>query len=158
MKALFFLIPAVFLLFPLSVTETNGDLSLQDKSVSALTDTVISHPGQVLIEQHCYSCHAPQMNGQDRLAPPIQMVKMHYTREYSSKKAFVNAIARWVENPSEEKSIMPGAINRFGLMTPYPIEEEDVRLIADYLYEADLPSIRGHRKGTMRQGRKGRGK
>ena len=40
MKALFFLIPAVFLLFPLSVTETNGDLSLQDKSVSALTDTV----------------------------------------------------------------------------------------------------------------------
>jgi mono/diheme cytochrome c family protein len=157
MKALICLVPVLFLLFPVVVPEPYEMSFNQVKSESAVTDTVISHPGKILIEQNCYSCHSPEMTGQQRLAPPIQMVKMHYMRDFETKEAFVDAIAEWVSEPSEGKSIMPGAVNRFGLMPPYPISDEDVRLIADYLYDTDLPAVGGHGNGHMRHGRRGGG-
>ena len=155
MKALIYLIPVMFLLSHMVLTEPYDASSNQVINNSVLADTVISHPGKILIEQNCYSCHTPEIAGQQRLSPPIQMVKMHYMRDYETKEAFVDAIAEWVSEPSEGKSIMPGAVNRFGLMPPYPISDEDVRLIAEYLYEVDLPAVRGHGNGHMRHGRRG---
>lgn len=119
---------------------------LLQKTVS---DTVSTIAGEVLIEQYCYTCHSPQMRGQQRLAPPFQMVKMHYIRDYSSREEFTDAISAWVKNPGTDRSIMPGALNRFGLMPPMMIEDEDLRLIAEYLYDADLPDFRGRGNGRM---------
>lgn len=157
MKTLICLIPVMFWLSSATVTEPYDASSQKIKSESVSADTVISHPGKILIEQNCYSCHNPEMTGQERLAPPIQMVKMHYMRDFESKDAFVDAIAEWVSEPNEDKSIMPGALNRFGLMPPYSISDDEVRLIADYLYETDLPAVRGHGNGHMRHGRRGGG-
>jgi len=120
------------------------------------TDTVGTTPGEVLIEQYCYTCHSPQMRGQQRLAPPFQMVKMHYMRDYSSREEFTDAISAWVKNPGTDRSIMPGALNRFGLMPPMMIEDKDLKLIAEYLYDADLPDFRGRGNGRMHR-RHGRG-
>lgn len=153
MKLLIYLIPVLFLLSPALLTEQNEFNGQQLSVERAAADTVDSHPGRVLIEQNCYSCHTPEMTGQKRLAPPIQMVKMHYIRDYETKEMFVDAISEWVNQPAKEKSIMPGALNRFGLMAPVAISDEDVRLIAEYLYEADLPAIKDHGNGHMMNGR-----
>ena len=144
MKITVKLLPVAFLFILVMVPATNGALSFQLQAESAAEDTVTTKHGEILIEQYCYSCHNPQMRGQQRLAPPFLMVKMHYMRDYAAKESFVDAISAWVKEPNEDKSIMPGALNRFGLMPPMMINDEDVRLIADYLYDADLPDFRGN--------------
>jgi len=118
-------------------------------------DTITTKNAEILIEQYCYACHSPQMRGQQRLAPPFQMVQMHYLRDYPAKEDFINAISAWVKEPNADNSIMPGALNRFGLMPPMMMNEDDVKLIADYLFDTDLPDFRGHGNGRMhrRQGR-----
>jgi len=151
MKRLIYLIPVMFLLSAVMEAGTN-EITGQQQDERAVADTVTFQQGKILIEQNCYSCHTPEMTGRQRLAPPIQMVKMHYMRDYETKEAFVDAIADWVSEPNKDKSIMPGALNRFGLMAPIAISEEDVRLIADYLYEVDLPDFRGHGMRNMRHG------
>lgn len=113
------------------------------------SDSISTKTGEVLIEQYCYTCHSPQMRGQQRLAPPFQMVKMHYMRDYTTKEQFTDAITAWVKNPGTDRSMMPGALNRFGLMPPMMIEDEDLKLIAEYLYDADLPDFRGQGNGRM---------
>lgn len=122
----------------------------------ASADTVSMKQAEVLIEQYCYACHSPKMRGQKRLAPPFQMVKMHYLRDHETKEQFTEAISSWVKEPDADRSIMPGALNRFGLMPPMMIKDEDLRLIADYLYDADLPDFRGRGSGRMHR-RQGRG-
>ena len=151
MKRLIYLIPVMLILSAIMGVESH-EITGQQLDERAAADTVAFQQGKILIEQNCYSCHTPEMTGQQRLAPPIQMVKMHYMRDYETKEAFVDAIADWVSEPNKDKSIMPGALNRFGLMAPIAISEEDVRMIADYLYEADLTGFQGHGMRHMRHG------
>lgn len=151
MKRLIYLIPVMLILSSIMEVESH-EITGQQLDERAAADTVTFQQGKILIEQNCYSCHTPEITGQQRLAPPIQMVKMHYMRDYEIKEAFVDAIADWVREPNKDKSIMPGALNRFGLMAPIAISEENVRLIADYLYEADLTDYQGHGMRRMRHG------
>lgn len=142
------LLAAILLSFVITAT-ANGSSSFIIQTEITSADTVASKKGEILIKQYCYSCHSPQMRGLQRLAPPFQMVKMHYLRDYPVKEDFINAISAWVKEPNADYSIMPGALNRFGLMPPMVINDEDVKLIANYLYSADLPNFRGHGKRMM---------
>jgi mono/diheme cytochrome c family protein len=145
------------ILLSLVITATaNGSSLFTEQTEFTSADTTASKKGEILIEQYCYSCHSPQIRGQQRLAPPFQMVKMHYLRDFPVKEDFINAITTWVKKPNAEYSIMPGALNRFGLMPPMVINEEDVKLIANYLYNADLPEFRGHGKRMMHGRQRGR--
>ena len=156
MKLMTLLLPMIFLLWYGLKSETISEIHPQLQQEYA-ADTVSTKHAEVLIEQYCYTCHSPQMRGQQRLAPPFQMVKMHYMRDYATKELFIDAISAWVKEPNADKSIMPGALNRFGLMPPMMMNDEDVRLIADYLYETDMPDFRGHGNGRMHR-RQRRGK
>lgn len=93
--------------------------------------------GQKLMEKNCYSCHNTQ--GTDNmLAPPMQRVKDHYWSEDVSKEEFVNAIVEWCEKPTEEKSLMHGARRKFGIMPTQEFDKDEVRTIAEYLFEHDI--------------------
>jgi hypothetical protein len=69
-----------------------------------------------LINNKCFSCHNPDLEIDNRLAPPIFKVREHYLSDSITKVEFVNAIWKFVQNPSEELSIMPGAVRNFSLM------------------------------------------
>ena len=89
------------------------------------------------MEDNCYACHNTQ--GTDNmLAPPMSRVKDHYWDEDISKDEFVKAIVDWVENPSEENSVMPGARRKFGLMPKQEFDAEALKSIAEYMYDSDL--------------------
>ncbi|MBK8369280.1 MAG: cytochrome c family protein, partial [Bacteroidetes bacterium] len=57
-----------------------------------------------------------------------------------TKVEFVNAIWKFVQNPSEELSIMPGAVRNFSLMPKQNFKEEEVKIIASYLFDNDVSS------------------
>ncbi len=92
-----------------------------------------------LLETKCYTCHSPQGGHENRLAPPMIAIQKHYLRGNISQEAFIEQIVAFAKNPSAETAKMPGAIERFGLMPPQAFNEEELVLIAKYLYTQELP-------------------
>ena len=93
-----------------------------------------------LITSKCFSCHNPNMEIDNRLAPPIFKVREHYLTDSITKVEFANSIWKFVQNPSEDLSIMPGAVRNFNLMPKQNFKEEDVKIIASYLFDNDVSS------------------
>jgi len=101
-------------------------------------------PGKAEAEARCLICHGSTQMGQQRLAPPMVMVKRHY--QSLSQQEFEKVVMAWVKKPEAKKSKMPGAIRRFNLMPTFVIPESEVKLIANYIYKTDFafPANCGH--------------
>ncbi len=116
--------------------------------------------GYAMLRQRCFICHAPAvkegMNHDNMQAPPMPGVKMHYLRRYPRKEDFVRAVREWVKKPDKEKSLMPGAIKKFGLMPAFPYPDADLEKMAAVIYDR-IHIPKGHR-GRGRNGRCGGGK
>lgn len=96
------------------------------------------HPGKKIIETKCYICHDATTPEANRLAPPMAAVKMRYQMGGTTKNEFINDFVEWSRKPSREKSKMPGAVQRFGVMPYLPYPEEEIKQIADYLYDNEI--------------------
>jgi mono/diheme cytochrome c family protein len=121
----------------------------QNSSDTTLTEEQ-SNQAKKLLETQCYTCHIPKGGPNERLAPPMFAVKKHYTKHYATQEEFVKAFSAYVTNPDSLKSKMPGALKRFGVMPKMTINEEDLHLIATYVYQNEFkkPSwYNKHEKG-----------
>ncbi|MGB5385618.1 MAG: DUF3365 domain-containing protein [Eudoraea sp.] len=122
-----------------------------------------SHPGKVLLEKECYTCHNPETDHNELIAPPMIAVKQHYLKETTSREQFVKDIMHWVKDPSKKNSRMPGALKKFGIMPYQSFPEETVLQIAEYLYDNDIDrpdwfqSHKGQGKGKVMRKGKGMG-
>lgn len=96
------------------------------------------HLGEKLIEKHCYLCHNTETPSKSRIGPPMTHVKNHYLEAYPSQEDFTKHLIAFVQNPSEDISIMPGALNKFGLMPKQQFPLEALNQIADYMYNHDI--------------------
>lgn len=97
--------------------------------------------GYKLMVTKCYICHfetpdPAKMN--QMIAPPMLRVKEHYLPNYQNKEDFIKAITAIVTNPSEVKTLMPGAIQKFKLMPKLIYNPEDLKLIAETIYDYDF--------------------
>ena len=105
----------------------------------AVNEVVVSKQnqdeGKKLAETYCYVCHSPSANHDNRLAPPMIAVKKHYKNASTTKEQFVSEIQNWIVNPTIENSKMPGAVRRFGVMPKTPYPEDDIKKIAEYLFD-----------------------
>jgi len=99
-----------------------------------------SNAGKKLFNKLCVRCHVAE--GMPTEAPPIFAVISHVKGSYPDREGFVNKIVDWVEEPKVSESLMRGAIRRFGLMPKLDFSEEEVRKVAEYLYDrkAELPA------------------
>ena len=94
--------------------------------------------GLLLTEQHCFSCHSPSASMKDRSAPPLEAVKRHYINSETNIEDFTQTLISFLEEPTEEKTKMPGALKRFNLMPKMNISHEQITQIANYIYYAEL--------------------
>jgi len=117
--------------------------------------------GEKLFKATCNACHGIAVGGMDmnkRIAPPIVGVRKHYLDAHPDKESFVKAITSWLEKQSPEKSLMPGAIQKFKLMPPLSVPKEDAEKIAAYLYSGNIEVPEGfekHEKEMHGMGKKG---
>lgn len=93
-----------------------------------------------LLKQNCQNCHAPFVGADTRLAPPFFAIRKHYLKEYPEKGDFIKAIMAFVDKPSEEKVLMKGAREKFGLMPPINLDVKELNDLAIYLYDEEQPS------------------
>ncbi|MGB0743373.1 MAG: c-type cytochrome [Opitutales bacterium] len=99
--------------------------------------------GQKLYELYCMNCHAKPKRGggpdpSKRLAPPAFAVADHYRRAIPDASERVEAIARFTAKPSKEDALMPGAVEKFGLMAPMPLAEEQLHQTSVFLGTAEF--------------------
>ena len=146
----------IALAFLLQGCNSNASQKYEAKS-SSITKlkTVASSEaeGKELLEKYCYSCHQVHGKG-DRIAPPMVAVKNHYLDMGDTKEDFTEAILAWVENPSEERSRMPGALRKFGVMPYQPFPKDTIIKIAHYLYDNEIEKPHGFR--SYQKGKKGK--
>ncbi|MCK4744343.1 MAG: cytochrome c [Sulfuriflexus sp.] len=100
------------------------------------TNVTAEENGKHLMKKLCSSCHVTE--GKPTLAPPIFAMKSHVKRAYTNRNDFVQRIIDWVEEPDAAIALMPGAVNRFGLMPKLSYKEEEVRKIAEYIYDTKI--------------------
>ncbi|MGL2964754.1 c-type heme family protein [Flavobacterium sp. RSB2_4_14] len=96
--------------------------------------------GKKLIETHCYLCHSPNApEGEGRIAPPMVAIKARYiNKEGFNKEEFITALKSFVENPTEDKALMFGAVKKHGLMPKQVFPEESLDKIANYMFDYQI--------------------
>ncbi len=161
MKNLFIL--TAFIVFLTSCNNSNSEQksnqeeekSVETKETTQKTDslqTAQQDTAYALVQQNCYVCHFEKPNPDKRdqmIAPPMSNVQQHYKSTYTDREDFIKAVVSWANHPSEENSMMPGSVRRFGLMPPLPIGDDKLSQIAGALYDHDFGNFR-QGKGMMR--------
>lgn len=94
--------------------------------------------GARLLQQSCFTCHSPRESMENRAAPPMGAVKRHYLEDAPDRAAFIVAIRSFVQEPHEDKSKMPGALKRFGLMPQMSFTDEQINAVAAVLYDTEI--------------------
>ena len=111
-----------------NASENNKTLISEDEAQEAKT----------LMTNLCYTCHNPETAHENRIAPPMIAIKMHYLRDTKTEKEFIAALWDFVEKPSQEKVKLKGAVKKYGLMPYQPYDKDDIEAIAAYMYNFKL--------------------
>ncbi|TBN04311.1 hypothetical protein EYD45_06745 [Hyunsoonleella flava] len=122
--------------------------SIDKVSANIVGDSI----GYKLMVQKCYICHFEKPDPSKRnqmIAPPMLRVQEHYKLSFTNKQEFVDAVVNFVKTPSEEKTLMPGAVKKFKLMPKLIYKDADLRLIAETIYDYDFGSAPKARKRML---------
>ena len=98
----------------------------------------VNHPGKKLMENKCYVCHSPSASHDDRIAPPMIAIKKHYISSETTKEEFIESIQNFVINPTKETTKMRGAVKRFGVMPKQIFAADDIKKIAEYMFDNEI--------------------
>jgi len=101
----------------------------------APTDVQLAR-GEELFDAVCTQCHSMQPPTKE--APPMAMVVRHHRQALGSDAEVRDRMIRWIAEPARERPVLPAhAIERFGIMPPYPLPEQDRAAVVDYLLSAE---------------------
>jgi len=123
-------------------------------SQASFADDDKHEAGEKLFKANCAVCHGVAAGGMDmtkRIAPPIAAVRMHYIDTYPDESSFVEAVSSWVAKQENSRSLMPGAIQKFKIMPPLAVSEEDAKKIAAYIFAGDIETPEGFAEHVKEQ-------
>ena len=136
----------IFLIAILSLVACNNDpmnkdrvLSEDDKSEINAINKLADAEGLHLLKMNCYSCHNPESESHDNmLSPPLAATKYRYKQVYPDKDMFVAQMADFLENPTEENSLMPRPVKRFGIMPKSILSKKEIQELTLFIYENEV--------------------
>jgi len=140
-------IVGIVLLFTVSCGSENNHKTKEKENIAEIAENSsektiqLDTKGYELLLEKCTICHAEKpgrpKNG-EMIAPPMMRVQEHYKPVYPEKDKFIEAVMSMVNNPLEENVLMPGAVRKFNLMPKLPYDQEELKLIAEALFEVDF--------------------
>ncbi|MBV1923421.1 MAG: DUF3365 domain-containing protein [Flavobacteriaceae bacterium] len=122
-------------------------------------DTTISSEipmGKKYLETKCNLCHSLTAGENERIAPPMIAIKRNYMNSTTSKEEFIAQFTDFVKDPTNEKALMSGAINKFGVMPKQAFPENEVLAIANYVYDFEIETPAGFEEHWGKQHGKGK--
>ena len=141
MKRRFITVAAVIVsAFGLSFcAEANKTSEKENVEVEFTEAAPINNEGKDLLENKCMVCHKIQDKQDAMLAPPFAHIKSKYSKVKKSEQAFLDAFVSFTINPKQEDAMMFGALKQFTVMPNLNFEKEDIKKIANYIYNNDFP-------------------
>jgi len=141
-RAVFFFLPFLFLVISIvscgeekkAPAPTSNKIIIKQEFKDKVAEKRQSDD-YLLLENSCLYCHTIGTLKEKEVAPTMQEVRDVYKQSYSSKEAFIQSFIDFCENPIKEKSLMPNAIEQFGLKDDAGHAKEDVEDIAAYLFD-----------------------
>lgn len=131
-----------------TLTLALASASVAASAQRAVADSVQLAQGKQLVSTVCVACHTEQPP--PKLAPPLAHVSRRYRMQHQGDRdKALERIVAWIKAPAKEKSLMPAmAIERFGLMAPLPLPDEQLRAAAAYVWslseaETGMPGMSG---------------
>ncbi len=94
--------------------------------------------GFSLTEKSCFSCHSPNTSIDNGIAPHMAAIKKHYITSSTTQTEFTKELIKFINNPSEENSKIPNAVQKFNLMPKMNFSEDEISKIASYIYNTEL--------------------
>ena len=134
-------------------------------AIVVATDTALLARGKAIVGTIYSACHTEQPP--PKTAPPLSHVARRYRIMAGDSAAALARLTAWIAAPAKDRSLMPAmAIDRFGLMAPLPLPEEQRLAAAAYVLSlADsaqgmqgmqgmqhMPGMRGMRHGARSPG------
>jgi hypothetical protein len=131
-SAVLILVLSVVFWWGCNETSDQNDAAVQVSAEAALADAEALD----LLKINCYACHNPMASSHDViLAPPLAAVKWRYLRSYPEREEFIAQMTAFVNNPTQDKALMRGAVQRFQVMPQSPTDSLTVQKIVTYLYD-----------------------
>ncbi|WP_420387671.1 c-type cytochrome [Roseivirga sp.] len=133
------IILAAFLIF-YGCSDSGKNNKIDEAQITAPSNTVEEltvKAGLEMLQTNCYACHNPNTTSHDEmLAPPLAGIKNRYKNAHTSREEFIAAMSDFISMPTEEKALMKGPINRFGLMPKPPLsKKEDIEALVSFIYD-----------------------
>jgi hypothetical protein len=114
------------------------DLCMNERrefNVGAWTDQLLKQRPA----RYCLTCHGVgDLEMDEVLAPPLWGVRAHYLAEFTDPQAFVDAMTKFLVDPSADKSLMPIELERHGLKASVSLSEEQIRSAAWAIYAGEV--------------------
>ncbi|MCB0699553.1 MAG: DUF3365 domain-containing protein [Chitinophagaceae bacterium] len=114
-------------------------VACNNNNEDATNDTADAHVVSML-QTSCFSCHNADKNAASKIAPTMAELREAYIAVGADKESFSNNIIEFVNEPNEANSHMPEAVKSYGMMPKLSYKAEDLKLIAEYIYDNDLSS------------------
>lgn len=132
----------------------SGSLGAQQVTADTALTALLAQ-GKQLVSTVCSACHTEQPP--PKLAPPLAHVSQRYRMQFKGdRQQALERIVAWIKAPAREKSMMPAmAIERFGLMAPLPLPDEQLRAAAAYVWSLSEGKAAMPGMGDMQHGRGG---
>lgn len=111
----------------------------QQESVALSSPEAEWVTAQEIVENVCYSCHHPTARPDARLAPPMEIAKRNYLASNADREGFVDAVTAFVLSPSPGQAKLHSDVENFGLMDPLGYSEQQIREVAAFIYDTELP-------------------
>jgi cytochrome c553 len=130
-------ISSVLFLVSCSSNETANVPKNMPTSVNTVHEADMAAGFQKL-ETVCFSCHSPNSNAKNKVAPTMAAIKLTYLENSNSKEEFVSKYIHFVSNPQREYALMNHAPDTFGIMPKFEFTEAELNHVASYIYESSL--------------------
>ncbi len=125
------------LLLILLVSSVTGMFNLRHRQTLQNFETLAYHQTATNItpkdfyQKQCGFCHASE----ELIAPDMTKIKKVYKEKYPKKADFVNAVVKFVKNPSKKFAIYKLGIDNFTDMPKMPFKEADIKGVAGYIFD-----------------------
>ncbi|MDQ8195900.1 hypothetical protein QEH59_15810 [Coraliomargarita sp. SDUM461004] len=105
------------------------------------TDSQQFKHGRSLHSNLCLTCHRAA-NTYERqqvsLGPALWEVRHNYLKRHADHESFTTAMTAYMAAPDAERSLMPEAIQRFGVMMTLNLPEHELLEVASLIYDGSL--------------------
>jgi cytochrome c553 len=138
-------IVSVILISSCTAPETDStnliETEVLDTAEIALVDPLNKSDGFQLLASTCFSCHSPNPENENNIAPTMAELKTAYSNTYSSAETFTSAMQNFLAKPSAESAIMDQDVIKYGVMPQMSLQAEQSKAIALYLFENEMETV-----------------